>query len=153
MNIKPTEHSTGTTVTEDADGDWFVLGGEHLGAAIARRLQIQGIEVTLVDESHDSREIPGVQGDPENMDLLSAAGRADASKVIVATEKDTKNLLISQLVDTTFDVDDILVLVNIPERNDLVEASGHEPICTTSALSEAVVGTIEPRILEEETTT
>lgn len=117
---------------------YFILGGGELGEAIARRLQSDGYSVRVVDETYDAATVPGHRGDPADRRTLEAAGLSSAVGVIVATDTDSRNLLIAQLVAVNFDVDEVVVLVNGPERGDAIEAVGYQTICATTALSSAV---------------
>ena len=120
----------------------YVLGGRHLGYAVARRLRADGHAVCVVDESHDRSETPGFRGDPADIRTLEAAGVGSASTVIVATGSDSRNLLIAQLVRANFDVKNVVVLVNTPDRVEIFTEAGHHPVCATSALSDTLVNTI-----------
>jgi trk system potassium uptake protein TrkA len=127
----------------EAPPDYCVLGGDHLGAAVARRLDEQGHTVSLVDETRVPEAVPARQGDPADVDLLAEAGVAHASAVVVATREDSRNLLVAQLVSAHFDVPEVLVLVNVPERCDLVADVGHEPVCATAALTDTLLDSVE----------
>lgn len=138
MTLKPKL----STKNGPADGDaaeYYVLGGGHLGKAVAERIQADGYAVSLVDESHDSSDLPGLQGNPADIRTLAEAGLSGAPTVIVATPLDRQNLLIAQLVRAHFDVHRVIVLVNAPERFDLLAETGHELVCATSAVSDALV--------------
>ncbi|MFC7229289.1 NAD-binding protein [Salinirubellus salinus] len=124
--------------SRDGAGEYVVLGGGRLGASIARRLRAAGHAVTLVDERQDATDLPGVCGDPSDRRVLARAGLSERSTVVVATRRDRRNLLVAQLVRTRFAVREVLVLVNTPDRRDLVAETGHEPVCVTSVVSEAV---------------
>jgi trk system potassium uptake protein TrkA len=126
----------------DSASDYYVLGGAHVGASIARRLRASGHSVTIVDETYEAGSVPGIRGDPSDLDVLRAAGLSGVSTVVVALPRDSQCLLVAQLVRTTFDVSEVLVLVNTPEGRDLVHAAGHESICATTTLSDAVVDTL-----------
>jgi trk system potassium uptake protein TrkA len=123
---------------------YCVLGGSHLGVAVARRLLANGDTVTLVDElsPREHRDLPEtavVHGDPADTAALEEAGLGNDSTVIVATQSDSRNLLIAQLVRINFDDPDIVVLTNAPDRLDPIEQAGHESVCATSVLSDALV--------------
>jgi Trk K+ transport system NAD-binding subunit len=150
----------------------FVLGGGHLGTAIAERLRADGRAVVTVDERRRSTDAGGsttteaadagrptdatrgstdvrvssdgtsVAGDPANVDVLSTSGVDGASTVIVGTRSDARNFLIAQLVRARFDVDRILVLVHDPRRLVPLADAGHEPLCVTSTVSETVTETL-----------
>jgi trk system potassium uptake protein TrkA len=133
--IRPTEgNSPGGT-----DGaTCYVLGGGHVAAAIAGRLRTDDRPVSVVSESYEPSEPPGLRGDPTDARVLDAAGVAGASTVVVATRSDRRNLLIAQLVRTRFDVPRVVVLVNAPERLEPLAEAGHEPVCATSALADVL---------------
>lgn len=133
-------------------GDYVVLGGGQLGVAVARRLLADGRDVTVVDDAYEPEDVPSVRGNPGDVRTLEQAGLADASMVLVAMPRDRQNLLVAQLVRTHFDVDDIFVLVRSPDRYDVVESAGHEPICATTYLSDALVETVDVRAREESQT-
>ena len=148
MKLKPIKIATGEASNEDSEATYYVLGGTHVGESVARRLHAAGHSVRFVDETCDSAEIPGIRGDPADIRVLKDAGISDTSTVVVATPRDTRNLLIAQLVRTHFDASEVLVLVNHPDRYDLVAEAGHEPACATTALSDAVVDGLESTGLE-----
>lgn len=132
----------------------YVLGGQHLGAAVAHRLQAEGHSVRLVaaaddgpsdpaddlfEASDDPAGIDVIRGDPTEAEVLAEVGVTDTSTVVVATRSDRRNLLIAQLVRTRFDPYRVVVLANAPPRLELFAEAGHEPICVTTALSEALM--------------
>lgn len=131
--MKP-DRSTGGTETA-----YYVLGGGHVGVAVARRLRDAGHAVCLVDEDYDHHDIPGYRGDPADVRVLEEAGLTDTSKVIAAAQADRRNLLVAGLVRAHFDVPRVLVLANSPSRATLFEGAGHEPVCATTVLSDALV--------------
>lgn len=116
----------------------YVLGGAHIGTAIAEQLRAAGHRVVVVDESHESDHVPGVTGDPSAVDVLSESGIGSESTVIVATRSDRRNLLIAQLVRARFDAPRVIVFVHDPDRRPLFSDAGHESFCVTTTLSEAV---------------
>jgi trk system potassium uptake protein TrkA len=115
-----------------------VLGGEHVGLSIAERLQADGHAVTVIDERYGSADVPGIEGSPTDVALLTEAGLETASSAIVSTGSDARNFLIAQLVSVNFDVPRIVVLVHDPERVPLLAEAGYEPFCVPTALSEMV---------------
>ncbi len=128
-----------TDATADAAAPTYVvLGGGHVGAAIARRLHAAGRPVMIIDETYDPGEIPGIRGAPTSLATLRAAEIPPGAVVIAATGRDRQNLLVAQLVSTNFDVAAVRALVNTPDRRELFTANGHEPVCVTDVLSDAV---------------
>lgn len=132
--------STGGGPSEGADDPTcYVLGSGPLGTALARRLRASENTVCVVDGPDGPSEPDVIRGDPTDVRTLEAAGMGAASTVVVATPSDRRNLLVAQLVRTAFEVPRIVVLVNGPDRFELLEAAGHEPICATTILSDALV--------------
>ncbi|AZH26940.1 NAD(P)-binding protein [Haloplanus aerogenes] len=126
-----------------AGHEYFVLGGGHVGTSVARHLRTAGHAVTVVDEAHDPADEPGIRGDPTDHRTLDAAGITDAATVVVAMPQDGLSLLVAQLVRTRFGVTDVRILVRTPDRCDVVADAGHEAICVTTVLSDAVVAKLE----------
>jgi len=153
MILELTGIRTAESNDDSATIEYVVLGGKHVGESIARRLRGDGHPVSLIDETHESDVVPTRSGDPGDVRVLEDAGVSADSVVIVATPRDGRNLLLAQIVRTHFDVTDVLVLVNDPERHDLVADTGHEPVCVATALSEAVASTLEPTVAELDHTT
>lgn len=131
--------TTDEPTAETAPADYVVLGGSHLGESVARGLQAEGHSVALVDETRCPDDLPVHPGDPADVDLLAAAGVGEASTVVVATGDDSRNLLVAGLVRAHFDVPEVLVLVHVPDRRDVVAGAGVVPVCATSALTDALL--------------
>jgi trk system potassium uptake protein TrkA len=146
MSLKVPEMMTTRSNASPRRGDpettHFVLGGDHVGAEIARRLRRDGHAVAVVDEAPRSDDVLGIEGDPGDLDLLTESGLATAEAVVVGTESDARNLLVAQLVRARFDVPRIVVLVHDPDRLSAVADAGHEPLCVPTMLSETVVANI-----------
>jgi trk system potassium uptake protein TrkA len=147
MRLRTNLHENAETSANGAETDYYVLGGGHLGVAVAQQLGATGHPVTFVG-GVDVADVPSLHGDPSSVEVLSDAGMTATSTVVVATPDDGRNLLVAQLVGTYFDVADIFVVVHTPDRADLVADAGHEPICATTVLADAVVTDIRPRLNE-----
>lgn len=140
--MKSLRYTPDETVTREGESNYVVLGGGPIGSSVARRLHADNYTVHLVDESKESTDIPGFRGDPANVRDLEEADLSGVSTVIVSTQSDRRNLLIAQLVRANFDVARIVVLTNDPERQELFEAAGHEPVCATTAITSAIAESI-----------
>jgi len=133
------------TTNEESPAEYVVLGGNHVGEAVASRLHAGGHDVLVVTDAPTSTDAPAstgirtLEGNPAELSTLGAAGLSDESTVLIATRSDARNLLVAQLVRTNFDVPRTFVLTNHPDRADTVGAAGHEPICATTAIADAVV--------------
>lgn len=142
MQPKRTRFTSANPPPGESPPEYFVLGGDHLGASIARRLHADGHAVVLIDETRNPDDVPGLRGDPSDVEVLEDAGVEDASTVVVATPRDSLNLLVAQHLRSRFDVPEVFVLVHAPDRREILAETGHEPICVTSLLSEALLDTI-----------
>jgi trk system potassium uptake protein TrkA len=151
MALELIRDGTDDLLDEATAADYYVLGGEHVGASIARQVRAAGASVVLVDESHDAPDVPVHEGDPGDVRVLAEAGVGDATAVVVATPTDSRNLLIAQLVRAHFDIEEALMLVHSPDRYDVVAEVGHRPVCATSALSEAVVSNLDTAVVDRST--
>jgi Trk K+ transport system NAD-binding subunit len=117
---------------------WYVLGGGHVGAQVARYLGEAGHTTSFVDDTHESAVVPSHSADPTDVRALAETGIGPGSTVVVTTANDGTNLLVAQLVRVHLEPDRIVVLANSPETVELLEDAGHESICATTALSGSV---------------
>jgi len=148
IHPEPTRCTTTEPTIGDPPPEYFVLGGNHLGTAIARRLQAEGHAVALVDETHVPDDVPGLCGDPTDVEVLETARVEEASTVVVATSRDSRNLLVAQHLRSQFEVSEVIVLVHTPDRCETLADTGHEPVCVTSVLSNALLGPISTETRE-----
>lgn len=131
--------------TELREPTHYVLGGAHVGIAIAERLRAAGHRVAVIDDAYDSSastDVPGIAADPAESDVLSDLGIQGTSTVVVATGSDRRNLLLGQSVRSRFGVSRIVPLVNDPSRVSAFEDAGYDPLCVTTVLAETVGETV-----------
>lgn len=126
----------------DNDQTYYVLGGGSTGIALARNLQADGRTVHFVGDLEPPDDIPAMRDDPADMSVVQHIDLPPNAVVIAATRSDKRNLLIAQLVRTTTDVRQIVVLTNQPERREPIADAGYEPLCVTTAVSDALTKTV-----------
>ncbi|MFB6244068.1 MAG: cation:proton antiporter [Halobaculum sp.] len=127
----------------------IIVGGGTVGRALADRLEDRGENVVLVEM--DDEQVQRARneghtvhiGDGTDMDELRAAGGDNARTVIAATGDDDANLLIAQLVESTFDPDQILSRVNDPSNVDAFEELGVKTVSSTLATAQELDNYIE----------
>ncbi|MDJ1434835.1 cation:proton antiporter, partial [Halostagnicola sp. A-GB9-2] len=91
----------------------IIVGGGRVGLSLAERLEQDGENVLLVDQTPDAvekarkRGLSALEGDGTDADILEQAGADDAKTVIATTPDDDVNLLVCQLAKTTFDVESV----------------------------------------------
>ncbi|WP_224338156.1 NAD(P)-binding protein [Haloprofundus halobius] len=121
-----------------------VIGGQDLGQELSKRFLEQEIAVVFLDDDTATIEraikggIDAHKTDISDFQALSDAGLDQAHTVIVATDSDSKNLLIAQLLRVKFKTDRIIVLVNHPQNLDLFDELDVEVINSTQALTTAI---------------
>lgn len=79
----------------------LVLGGGAVGGLVAKRLQYEGAEVTLIERDHDRasalaerfRKVTVVEGDITDTELLREEAVSGMDVVIATTGEDTSNVL------------------------------------------------------------
>jgi trk system potassium uptake protein TrkA len=140
MNNAPDSQSTSSDPHDETP--CYVLGGGSNGAALAGHLRTDDRSVCFVDDWNHTTEIPTITGDPSELRVLETIEMPPSAVVIVASRSDERNLLIAQLVRTTFDVARIYVVTNQPERTDPIADAGYEPLCVTTAVYETLSNTV-----------
>lgn len=118
----------------------LIVGGDHVGGQLAVLLADVDAVQYLDDDPVDVTEagVVGREVDITDRRQLERVGLDDAETVVVASESDSVNLLVSQLIRTSFDVDRVIVRINDPRNRDLFEATGVETVCVADALARAL---------------
>jgi len=115
----------------------LVVTDGHVGSSLAA--DIGGdLDVRLVTEraAVADRTPDGVRtavGDPTERETLAAVGDVDIA--VVALRRDRQALLVAQLLRTRLGVESVVLLLNDPERHDVVEDVATTVVCASSCLS------------------
>lgn len=121
-----------------------VIGCGRVGSAVARDFAADGWEVTAVDEKKealgrlgDAWEGRFVVGHGMDSQILRRAGAHEADAVVVSTNGDNTNLVIAQVVQKRFGVENVVVRVLDPARAQFYATLGLQTVCPTqTAISE-----------------
>ena len=127
----------------------IVAGGGKVGANVARSLLRLGNEVTLIEQRRDrferlehEFEHQVLLGDATEIYVLERAGIEEADAVVVATDGDNTNIVISQVAQKRFGVECVVARLLDPARADFYAARGLRTVCPTKVaidiLGEAV---------------
>jgi trk system potassium uptake protein TrkA len=127
----------------------IVIGSGRVGSSVAKLLQSEGWDVTVIDEKEEAlgrlgANWPGgfVVGHGMDTEILHKAGIEDADAVVVATNGDNTNIVIGQVVKKRYGIDCVVVRVLDPARADFYAQRGMQTVCPTqtaiSVLTEAV---------------
>jgi len=82
----------------------LIIGAGEVGASIAKRLSLEGQDVTVIDPDRTKLEylqtladVNTIEGDGTDIDILRQAGLEKASLIISVTDSDKVNILVSLL--------------------------------------------------------
>lgn len=117
----------------------IVLGCGRLGAHLARRLDREGNEVTVIDRNAESfsrlgSEFRGrmVFGTGIDEDLLRRAGIEDTDAFVAVTNGDNTNAMASEIAKLVFKVPRVIARLYDPVREDTFQTLGlMETVCPT----------------------
>ena len=96
----------------------IIVGGGRVGLALATRLEQRGEFVVVVENDDERQEklrnegLTVHNGDGTEVDVLRAAGIAEAKTVVATTDDDNANLLVCQTAKTKSDVENVYARVN-----------------------------------------
>ena len=123
----------------------IVIGCGRVGSAIAKQLDRDGWDVTAVDEKEEALSRLGEQwsggfivGHGMDVDVLRQAGIEDTDAVVVSTDGDNTNLVVSQVAQKRFGIDCVVVRVLDPARAEFYASRGLRTVCPTSTAIEVV---------------
>ena len=127
----------------------LVIGCGRVGSSIAKQLDREGWEVSVVDEKDEALNRLGtgwtggfIVGHGMDIDILRAAGIEDADAVVVATNGDNTNLVIAQVAQKRFDNQCVVVRVLDPARADFYKTLGLRTICPTQTAIETLMDAV-----------
>jgi len=108
----------------DPGSDYIIIiGCGRLGSTLANQLSDEGGNVMVIDHNRDSMRklspsFGGLTliGDGTNLEILTEAQIKNAHYVIVVTDDDNTNIMISQLAKELFHVPHVIARLYDPER-------------------------------------
>ena len=127
----------------------LIVGGGRVGLALATRLEQRGEFVVVVENDDERQEklrnegLTVHNGDGTEVDVLRAAGIAEARTVVATTDDDNANLLVCQTAKTKSDVENVYARVNDPQNMAAFEALSVTAIDSPMATAFAIDNEIE----------
>ena len=116
----------------------LVIGCGRVGSSVAKHLDREGWDVSVVDEKEEALNRLGtgwkggfVVGHGMDIDVLREAGIEEADAVVVATNGDNTNLVIAQIAQRRFEVPRVVARVLDPRRAAWYQEQGLRTICPT----------------------
>jgi trk system potassium uptake protein TrkA len=135
-----------------------IVGCGRVGSAVARKLLAEGHEVSVLDEDPEAiaqlekgeerswEEMGGnfTVGTALELDALLEAGIDRADAFVASTDGDNTNLVIAQIAQKRFNVQNVVVRVLDPARAAWYEEQGLRTVCPTKIAIEM----LETAVLE-----
>ncbi len=116
----------------------IIMGCGRVGSALAKMLEDDGHEITVLDVNPDSfrRLSPTFRGkrQPGNgidQDVLQRIGLAGADAFIAVTQGDNRNVMAAQIAKHIFHVPRVLCRIYDPIREEMYRGMGLETISPT----------------------
>jgi trk system potassium uptake protein TrkA len=123
----------------------IIVGCGRVGAGIARKLEAEGHDVTILDTSNSafgrldhSFRGQALRGDGTDESVLRRAGAEGADCFFALTEGDNRNVLAAQLAAETFGIPRVLAKINDPVRAKAYAAMGIDTINRTEMMIDAI---------------
>ena len=136
----------------------IIIGSGRVGSSIAKLLQTEGWDVTVVDEKEEAlsrlgANWPGgfVVGHGMDTEILHRAGVEDADAVVVATNGDNTNIVIGQVVKKRYGIDCVVVRVLDPARAEFYAQRGMQTVCPTQTAISGIVDAVRASMKQEVT--
>lgn len=121
-----------------------IVGCGRVGSRVARDLEDQGHEVTIVDREPGSFDrfaargvfaadtnVQFVVGDGTDVEVLRRAGLDGADAVVAVTEGDNRNIMAAQIAQHVFKVPNVVCRIYDPVREDAYRKLGLNSFCPT----------------------
>lgn len=128
---------------EAQDGSFYVLivGGGLVGFYLARALQKNGHEVTIIERDPDTYEIvsrqidcPVVLGDGSTVAVLERAGASRANVLCAVTNHDQDNLIACQVAKSRFGIPKAVARVKNPKNEMVMRRLGVDMTVSSTAI-------------------
>jgi Trk K+ transport system NAD-binding subunit len=143
----PSPNGGRSSVIADVVGDAervVIVGGGHVGRRLAEQLapvwSVHHVDETTAVAHSDGYETTPVP-DVTALAGLAAAGVTADDVAVVLTGRDSRSLLVTQLLRTKFGVERVCVVLDDPRNRDAFDIPGVTVVCGTEAIAEAVVAT------------
>lgn len=123
-----------------------VVGGCHVGRAVATRLAHQGIQVLLIDETAPEDRPAALhvhQVDAVVPEVLADLPLDEHTTFLATTPADGTNLLFAQLARSRFGVGRVIARVNDPRRLPAFTPLGIETVDATAVLGDHITTRLE----------
>jgi trk system potassium uptake protein TrkA len=127
----------------------LIIGCGRVGSAVAKGLDADGWDVTVVDENEDALMRLGagwrggfLVGHGMDTAVLESAGAGDVDAAVVATDGDNTNLVIGQVLQKRYGTACVVVRVLDPARAKFYADRGMQTVCPTQTAISVLLETV-----------
>lgn len=121
----------------------IIMGCGRVGAELARELEAESHQVTILDSDPDSFErLPpdfkgeALLGDATDSETLVKAGIAEADAFVTLTEHDNRNILAAQKAKHIYSVPRVLCRIYDPDLSEMFDGLGLEVFSPTRIVAQ-----------------
>ena len=126
-----------------------VMGCGRVGARVASMLDHSGHSVSVIDVASRAfrRLAPEFGGDTVigtgiDEDVLRAAGIEQADVFIAVTDADNRNIMAGQVARAMFGVNQVIMRIYDPVREDTYRRLGYSTVCPTTTVSALIIDAV-----------
>ncbi len=130
----------------------IIMGCGRVGARIASMLDRQGHSVTVLDMRGSAFQLLAddfsgdtVIGTGIDEDVLRIAGIQRADAFIAVSDNDNRNIMAGQVARHIFGIEDVVMRIYDPVREDTYRRMGYATVCPTTTVSTLILNQILPR--------
>ena len=127
----------------------IIVGCNALGRNLASELGALGNDISIIDRDKDlldmlPKDFTGiaVEGTPMDISVLEAAGIKDCDAMAVVSESDNMNIVVSQIAVKKYKIDNVVTIIDDPQRESVFEITGLKTICPTNTSCAAITDVI-----------
>jgi trk system potassium uptake protein len=125
----------------------LVVGAGRVGSAVARALDADGWDVTVVDQREESLTLLGenwkggfVLGHGIDTGVLEEAGIADVDVFVASTNGDNTNIVVAQIAKKRYEVPSVAARILDPHRAAFLSGRGFDVVSPTSTAIAELTG-------------
>ncbi|WP_262180340.1 NAD-binding protein [Haloarcula laminariae] len=128
----------------------LVVTDSYVGTTLAADYESVADVGLVTDSERVAKRAPdGVRTDVGDLTAPETlAAGSEATVAVVAVGRDRRALLVTQLLRTQFDIGSVVVLLNDPERHDVVDDVATHVVCGSSCLSGELGAALEQTLPE-----
>jgi trk system potassium uptake protein len=125
----------------------LVVGAGRVGSAVARALDADGWDVTVVDEREEALTLLGegwkggfVLGHGIDTTVLEEAGIAEADVFVASTNGDNTNIVVAQIAKQRYEVPSVAARILDPHRAQFFSGRGFDVVSPTGTAIAELTG-------------